>query len=1375
MKKLLTLLLLLSAAFSSVYAATYTSVQSGNWNDPATWGVATTDDVPGTGGIDGLRTGDIVIIAATHTVTVPNTSVLRAGEYPTAMFNNGFSTWTVAGLTVKNGATLQYNRSITFEAAANPFVLEPSSTLNFNTTLGSLTSYLFKSTNRTIDITSTIVIQNWNIATLPIGASSMFGTTTLGNLTIDHSTLSAEWKQSGTTAGTAGTTFNVAGTLTFNNLNGKIFSFCDKNGTAYTSGIIGNLVVRGRGASGTAGVGSTTIVVTKNVTVSGTTSKLMFHDNSASSTGTLKIGGDLTISGTATVERSATGTTVSVANSSTGSFIEFNGTVNQSVTIPALSNLGANAYNFRINNAGTVTNNTVSGAIRTFTNGWLVIVQGLVSTSPVYATASGVSYQLITASSNYTAGSEVLASMPKLEIKQGSPAPTSANVTINNSIILTGDSGAGAAPLTLATSGIQTITLGTNTVMTLGSSTYNSFSPPAGGNSGFPTSFVNIAAAGSALEVFMNTSSKSFGIGVGTAAADYRKITLGINTASYVALKISTNTTGGGTANTGFNVFTSTRRYKFEITSGALTNYTSLAFTVGASGQENLASYTTANLRLAYSTTGQSGTYDVIPSAPWTGQSATLAQTGSLISNFPSPGATTYFAYGADVPNDFTAASGSWGDVANWAAGHIPTATESVTIATGKTVTLDGASPSPYTCAALSVTGTLTGITGNTLDGTGNVTINSGGIVNVPMGSKINIGTSCGDNKAFTTASGGTLNLTGGTLVVNGQLSSNGNFNLSGGDLIIDPNSGVAGTSYSNSLGALYIGAGTAAVTGGMITFNDPVFSSSSNAPSLSYYLPAAAWTTTIKMGGNVGNSGGVCVENATTSTTGFGVYTGNNLMIDNLILNGGTTDPLRFAGPVSGASGLYVKNDVTIPAGHELKNSSAFGIGRNLINNGTLTTIGTTKFETLTAAGAVTPVTVTQTVSGSGIFKDGAVKVTDFALLLFNNTNATGITFPAVDFSTIYGITHTAGIVTMGIGMNTLTIGVSAASSGSYTYTAGRIIGKIKKWIPTGTSTNILPAGTATMNRKATIQFTTGPTAGGSLTAVFSETSPGTRNIPAVISGQTIDAVSPSGFWTVSAADGLTGGTYTATFDATGFKDPFGGAITNLTGLRLIKAPTAGNYTNAHTTAPTNLDAVTITGQTGFSDFALGGNAVALAVDFTAINAQAKGITNEVNFSTATEKDVKEFAIERSADNKTWAVIGTKAAIGGTTPAAYSFVDNTPATLSYYRVRSIELSGKDQISKVVAVKRNGGKLAVIAVSPVPTTELVNVDFSIGKSTKITIVLTDIIGRVVKTETFTTAEGANTMRVNLSNLTQGTYMMTINDGETTATQRVVKQ
>ena len=1355
MKRLFTLLLWVSCATYG-YSATYTAVQTGNWNDPLTWGVATVDDVPGTG--VGGRTGDLVIIPNMITVTVPSTN---SGEFPLNMVNG---TWTIAGLTIQTGGTIQYNRTISFEAAANPFSMETGSTLNFNTAIGSQSTLLFKGTE-TFHVASNFVIQNWNSATVTIGSAS--GATAFGNLTIDHSTLSAEWKQSGSTAGTAGTIFNVAGTLTFNNLNGKVFSFCDMNSTAFTSGTIGNLVVqngcdvRGRGTAGTAGSAATTLVVNGNVNIK-TGSKLIFHANSASnSSGTLKIGGNLTIEGTGTLER-GTGFAGSTTSASGGSYVEFNGTTNQTITIPALSNLVAAGtapqyFHWRLNNTGMGT--TVGGNLflmsgSSGTNGGNIDVKSGAFKSDIaitYGVSNGLFY---TGTVAQTAGVEMPASIARLAINN------STGLTVDKDITLVDPTN----NLTLS-SGV--ITMGTNRTMTLGV-VGQSYSVP-GGTAG---SFVNLAAAGSGFAIITNsgsTTTRNFAIGVGTSTTnDFRKLTMGVNMTTSGALLVKADNSGVGSVGSGFNAFTSTRRYSVTETSGTLNYLSTITLNVAVSGQENLASYTATDLRGVYSTTSLSGTYNVLPGALWSSNGAT-AVAYSPASNFTRPSTTFYLAYGAVVPVTYTgAATGSWGDAANWSAGVLPTANDKVIIPTGKTVTLDGASPAPYTCADLSLTGTLTGVSGNALNITGNPTVNSGGILNVPTGSQINVGTSCGDNKSMTNA--GTLNLTGGTLVMNGQLTSSATFNMSGGDLVIDPNSGVSGTSYNNSLGPLYISGGTAAVTGGTITFNDPVFTGSGTG-ALSNYVAATTWTNnTIRMGGIIGNSGGTCVNNTTTCTTGFGIYTSSALMIANLAIN--STDPAAFTNVVSGSSTLYVSGDVTVPASNELRVTSSLGLGGNLVNNGTVTTIGTMKFETLNGSNVVTAVTVPQTVSGSGTFRDATSSPTsNFANLLFNNSNATGISFPG-DVSTIYGVTHTAGIVTLGTGTNTLTIGTSAVNSGTYTHTAGRIVGRIKKWIPTGTSTNVMPISSGTTGRKATIQFTAGPSAGGTLTATFSSSSPGGRNLPATISGQMLDGVSPTGSWTIDAADGLTGGTYTATFDCTGFTNVNNVPISTLTSLRMLKAPSGGgSYTNAGTSAPSNLNAVSITGQTSFSEFALGGSQAVLAVDFTAISATNKGATNLVTFTTANEKDLTGFQIERSATGTEWSHIGEVKAKGAST---YTFVDANPWAISYYRVRGVELSGKSIVSKIVSVNTGKAKLAVLNVYPSPTKNNLTIDFDAVTNSNVTILIKDITGRLVLSKNVKGTEGVNNLTLDVSNLSNGVYIMSINDNVSSIVKRIVK-
>lgn len=136
--------------------------------------------------------------------------------------------------------------------------------------------------------------------------------------------------------------------------------------------------------------------------------------------------------------------------------------------------------------------------------------------------------------------------------------------------------------------------------------------------------------------------------------------------------------------------------------------------------------------------------------------------------------------------------------------------------------------------------------------------------------------------------------------------------------------------------------------------------------------------------------------------------------------------------------------------------------------------------------------------------------------------------------------------------------------------------------------------------------------------------------------------------------------------------------ALTATANLGLLKAPTSGNYTAASTGNLAGFTSINIAGQTTFSDFAIGGTALVLPIEFQSVTAFSKGKSNSINWVTASEQDIQAFGIERSVDNQTWVQIGTTKATGGSTTTAYTFTDEAPLALNYYRIRSIENSGKD-------------------------------------------------------------------------------------------------
>jgi hypothetical protein len=195
------------------------------------------------------------------------------------------------------------------------------------------------------------------------------------------------------------------------------------------------------------------------------------------------------------------------------------------------------------------------------------------------------------------------------------------------------------------------------------------------------------------------------------------------------------------------------------------------------------------------------------------------------------------------------------------------------------------------------------------------------------------------------------------------------------------------------------------------------------------------------------------------------------------------------------------------------------------------------------------------------------------------------------------------------------------------------------------------------------------------------------------------------------------------------------------------------------------------------FSEFGALSQNFVIPIELKSLKATANGNQNRVEWTTATELNVAYFNIQRATDGQTdWTTIGTVKAVGTTkTEQSYRFDDANPTDIAYYRLVTKDNDGKESTSKTVSVLRSIKHLSIQKVSPNPFyTEGSSVEVLVGKSSKLSVVVTDVLGKIIKTQTFNVQEGATTLPLSFTNLAQGTYILTINDGETIATQRIVK-
>jgi GEVED domain len=430
----------------------------------------------------------------------------------------------------------------------------------------------------------------------------------------------------------------------------------------------------------------------------------------------------------------------------------------------------------------------------------------------------------------------------------------------------------------------------------------------------------------------------------------------------------------------------------------------------------------------------------------------------------------------------------------------------------------------------------------------GSLQINNGATLTV-SGNSLTVG--CAGNNSTLTV-GGTLVVSGGTLNVNGNIVTNAGstFTQSGGDIIVNGNSGTVGTSVLTATPIINLQSNLLNLTGGKLTIVTGHIGTAGTDRVIAYsgsstLYPNVTTGHTVQFGNGTNTTA--------NSTKGFEILTGSRLYFGNVIMNSVSSANAFFA---TGSTGSTIINgDLTITNGDfRVVTGIIQYIGGNILNNGILTTIGTMYFGQVTQANlatpTITPQTVGQSVSGSGVFRNATTGQTaNFASITINNTSATGVTFAnANSLLSSGGVTGTASSTltfTNGVintnGTNPFILGVSAAlGGGTLSVTAGGFAtgSNFSRWWGTATSGATISASTTPTSTTGAYPFVTGvagsysarnmylnqtvaATTGGKINVNFVETA-GTSTAAITDGAYTVDLKS-NGAWAVSQT-GITG-----------------------------------------------------------------------------------------------------------------------------------------------------------------------------------------------------------------------------------------------------------
>lgn len=209
-----------------------------------------------------------------------------------------------------------------------------------------------------------------------------------------------------------------------------------------------------------------------------------------------------------------------------------------------------------------------------------------------------------------------------------------------------------------------------------------------------------------------------------------------------------------------------------------------------------------------------------------------------------------------------------------------------------------------------------------------------------------------------------------------------------------------------------------------------------------------------------------------------------------------------------------------------------------------------------------------------------------------------------------------------------------------------------------------------------------------------------------------------------------------------------------------------ATNTANASTGSYTTPDAT--------ATVAIGGPLPVELVSFTGKTTHSE--KNELLWATASEHNSDYFAVERSADGKTFVEIGRMTAKGNSTEKSYYiFHDLSPITKAYYRLKQVDKDGKFTYSTTLDLRR-ARPLNSFKVIPNPVTSegALTLNFTSNKSIEVTAKVFDITGRIVLQKVYEAINGENNLELDVKTLYKGAYFITLDDGSTASTQKFVK-
>lgn len=167
----------------------------------------------------------------------------------------------------------------------------------------------------------------------------------------------------------------------------------------------------------------------------------------------------------------------------------------------------------------------------------------------------------------------------------------------------------------------------------------------------------------------------------------------------------------------------------------------------------------------------------------------------------------------------------------------------------------------------------------------------------------------------------------------------------------------------------------------------------------------------------------------------------------------------------------------------------------------------------------------------------------------------------------------------------------------------------------------------------------------------------------------------------------------------------------------------------------------------------------------------------NLLVWATASELNNAYFDIERSVNGSDFIHIGKVNGAGNSNSyIEYTLQDVYPLESAYYRLKQTDFDGSFVYSEVIFLERNQSTPVFdVVIWPNPASDQLSMAYSLGSDDVITVYICDAIGRIVKGYTFESSKGENYQNLDITNLENGIYYISVRNQNSDSKIKFVKQ